>query len=472
MKSIFIILFSLLSIPIWSSGLNISNVSYNASSSELTFTIRWEYSWRTDASNYDGAYIFIKYRPNSSTWQHADISTATPLGNLYRVITSDNKGLLLRGTNANPLRVADFTVTFNDLAGDYYDFRVFGMEMVHIPTNVDYYVGDGVSTGRVHDGGDSSTPFLMTHAKSLGALECDESPGSYNAHFTCTDIPANFPKGQENFYVMKYHITQQQYIDFLNSLTRAQQDSMTHTDLSGSTISNVFVMTNRTTPFLGNGIACDPNIGNGPVTFYSDYNTSNPPNSHDDYQNAAMTNVTYKMVLAYLDWAAMRPISFLEYEKMCRGPLFPVANERSWGTKDKTSTGTVINQGTPEEALSDPFLSPGHYSTSARRVGYTVPSTGGTRPVSQASYYGVIGLGNNRSDIIIGKNGTSLLVNEYGDGILSTTGQANVTSWAPFTISSFSLKFSDNSLGTVSYIGTLQNSSSLTNTSFRGVRGF
>lgn len=467
MRFLLILLCTILYLPLWSSGLNISNVSFNESTSELSFTVEWEHSWRTDFDNYDGAYIFVKYKPNSSSWQHADIATASITGNLLRTITSDSKGILLRGSNSNTSRSANLTVTFSGLLGNYYDFRVFGMEMVHIPTNVDYYVGDGVSAGRIHDGGDDSMPFLMTHALSQGELICGSSPGSFDCSLSCVNVPADFPKGQEDVYVMKYHVTQQQYVDFLNTLTRTQQDSMTNEDLSGTTVANVFIMSESTTPAFGNGVSCDSDIGNGPITFYCDRNYANPPNSLDDSQNSSMNCLTYKMVLAYLDWAAMRPISYLEYEKMCRGPLYPVALEKSWGSAEFTYSGTVLNYGTAQETLADPFSSPGHVNSTANRVGYSVPSTGGTRPVSQASYYGVIGLGNNNSDLLVGKTGTSLLMNQYGDGLLSTTGKANVSSWSSFTNQDFYQKSPSDSVSRLVYPHTI----SISYTSFRGARG-
>jgi formylglycine-generating enzyme required for sulfatase activity len=35
-------------------------------------------------------------------------------------------------------------------------------------------------------------------------------------------------------------------------------------------------------------------------------------------------------VAAYLDWAALRPMTELEFEKVCRGPENRIAGEYAW----------------------------------------------------------------------------------------------------------------------------------------------
>jgi len=91
--------------------------------------------------------------------------------------------------------------------------------MVYIPTE-SFYLGDGASDRTFHKGDDPAVGLI-------GA-----------------DIPVSFPKGYSDFYCMKYQLTQGQYVDFLNCLPRAAQDLRTNTDLSGSSITNRYVMTN------------------------------------------------------------------------------------------------------------------------------------------------------------------------------------------------------------------------------------
>lgn len=83
-------IFTLIAITFLATSLNVkannillSNVVLNGQNttsqfSLINFDVSWENSWRTitNESNYDGAWIFAKFRKKSSnTWQHATIST-------------------------------------------------------------------------------------------------------------------------------------------------------------------------------------------------------------------------------------------------------------------------------------------------------------------------------------------------------------------------------------------------------------
>ena len=45
-----------------------------------------------------------------------------------------------------------------------------------------------------------------------------------------------------------------------------------------------------------------------------------------------MNYVSFTDGLAFTDWAALRPITELEYEKAARGPSEPIDAEFVWGT--------------------------------------------------------------------------------------------------------------------------------------------
>ena len=68
---------------------------------------------------------------------------------------------------------------------------------------------------------------------------------------------------------MKYDITQEQYVDFLNTLDRTQQDTSTGTNLaSGTAITNRYVMSSSSSMSYRNGIRCDATIpATGTITF-------------------------------------------------------------------------------------------------------------------------------------------------------------------------------------------------------------
>lgn len=118
---------------------------------------------------------------------------------------------------------------------------------------------------------------------------------------------------------MKYKITAQQYMDFLNCLTRTQQDARTQADLSGTTASNKYVMTNSATVQDRNPIACNVNIGTGPIEFYVDMDDTNAANSINDGANVVLNHMTPSDIIAYMDWSGLRPMTELEYEKNNKG---------------------------------------------------------------------------------------------------------------------------------------------------------
>ena len=55
-------------------------------------------------------------------------------------------------------------------------------------------------------------------------------------------------------------------------------------------------------------------------------------NDITDGQNLPCNFLSWMDLAAYLDWAALRPMTELEFEKICRGPNPPIAGEYVWGT--------------------------------------------------------------------------------------------------------------------------------------------
>jgi len=140
---------------------------------------------------------------------------------------------------------------------------------------------------------------------------------------------------------MKYEMSEGQYVDFLNCLTRAQQQPHVTSDISGDLVSNYYVMSGNPSLIHGNTIHC-PETGNGtidPIGFFS----SAPDRAcgfTDNYSTCA-----------FLDWCALRPMTCFEYEKSCRGAnIAPVGGEFAWGTNYASySLTTVENEGSENE---------------------------------------------------------------------------------------------------------------------------
>src|SRR6185503_17797427 len=99
---------------------------------------------------------------------------------------------------------------------------------------------------------------------------------------------------------MKYEITQDQYVAFLNVLDSVQATGLNIHPLN----------------VVRNGIIGSPSLG---------FRTTLPYVPADLY---------LPQLNSYLDWAALRPMTELEYEKACRGPVVPVHNEFPWGTPE------------------------------------------------------------------------------------------------------------------------------------------
>ena len=64
-----------------------------------------------------------------------------------------------------------------------------------------------------------------------------------------------------------------------------------------------------------------------------------------------MSNLNWADLAAYLDWSALRPMTELEFEKVCRGTMPRVAGEYPWGdtTINPFYSSTIENALQPTE---------------------------------------------------------------------------------------------------------------------------
>lgn len=428
-------------------NLQITNTSWDNSTNILSFDISWENSWR-DASGdyYDAVWVFVKYAPNGGPqWLHADIQPygATQLPFTVDAV-SDSKGVFIYRTQAGTGTIGpntiDIQVTEPSL-GPFPDFKVFGIEMVNVPEGP-YYLGGSVSGSEehFHRGDDVDEAFYVN---TSGALTYGTTSSDWRAVAIvgyATDIPATYPNGYDQFYAMKYPITAEQYVEFLNTLTFQQQNARTDSDLNALTTANHYVMSESGTPIGRNSIKADITSTAGyPFTFFCDLNNNGNPNEIDDGQNIVMNYVINTDYLAYCDWAALRPLTMLEHEKMCRGPLPPVQDERSWGTAGTTvAFGTnLTNPGQPDESHTQ-VGSPGLIILAACRVGLTATPTS-DRITSGAGYYGHLDLSAYTDNFYISAESTAFGLSYTGvpgDGELSPAGESNNPDW-PSTSAGF-----------------------------------
>jgi len=422
---------------------------------QVEFKILWNNSWRTSTAvplNWDAAWVFVKYKVDGDQfWRHAKISTAgyvEPTDCTIDVASDSTGAFIYRASDGSGSVLWDnvqlqWAYGANGVEDDaQVEIKIFAIEMVYIPAGP-FYIGDGeVETGRgqFHIT-DTEDPYLVS---SEGAIQCGTGNGylSANHAFASGEIPPAYPKGFNAYYCMKYEISQDQYREFLNTLTRTQQNYHTSTDISGTSVTNYFVMPNSTSPLGDNGIRCETSLpSSGSITFYMDLDNDGIFEEANDGHTHPANYLRWMDIAAYLDWAALRPITELEFEKACRGPKFPTPSEFPWGSsRIHAAQYTITDFGHPLEEISDPGVYKGNvlYSatkpstTSTLRCGIFAASAVNTnREETGAGYFGCMELAGNVHEQLVraGYNAGRSYTGLHGDGQLNTAGHADTDYW-------------------------------------------
>lgn len=438
----------------------------------IRFDLNWSNSWRTSSTpfNWDAAWIFVKYQINggglctpSITWNHATLSANSG----HHSVTTNN------GVPAAFSAAADGTGVFIQRSGDgtgdinwdqvllrwnygangvldacNVTIKVYAVEMVYIPQG-NFYIGDGASNNGQFESGVSGAPFLVTGEGALtlggggpGSIgnnnrAGETAPQDDFADATAVPLLAPFPKGWEDFYTMKYEITQEQYMEFLNVLTATQQ-----LQRHGATVVNRF-FTNGGAPANRNGVKCTTlPVGAVPGVYACDLNNNGVLNQSGDGQNIAIPALTAMDLLAYLDWSGLRPMTELELEKIGRGTLPAVLNEYAWGSASiyAVSYAALTNGGAGNELPNSPSTTLGNaaYITTANVAGIQGPMRAGifatatsTRVAAGASYYGVMEITGNVWELPVSVGGLSgrSFTGLHGNGAITPTGFADVDFW-------------------------------------------
>ena len=432
--------------PSFASDVSVGNIKthFQENICEVEFDLGWKNSWRTKTgpANWDAAWVFIKYRlPDetgkpSGNWRHATLSRSPER---YRVKnenlvppafapTPDGKGAFIYREKESQGEVNWQGVIFPwDIASDKIprnakpEIRVFALEMVYVPEGR-FFAGEGVSPGRIHAGGDSKSPFQVTPdppklANEPGGLWVDGTisrlPGGQPAPAPWDNpsgsLPAEFPTGYRAFYIMKYEISQGLYVGFLNTLTprQAQARFPTENEIKGAPV-------------------CPPPCRYTITVDGSGKYSAAAPSRANIWMN-------WEDSIAFADWAGLRPMTELEFEKACRGSGQPaVPGEYAWGTTKIVSlTGFegVDGSGTERAVPSDANTSFQRIIQGPIRIG--IFEGKGSRELSGASYYGVQDLSGNVVEmaVTIGNASGRRFTGNHGDGELSEQGFANVPLW-------------------------------------------
>jgi formylglycine-generating enzyme required for sulfatase activity len=419
----------------WANNISVTNVAWTtagAGLSDIQFDLSWENSWRAswteDAAtnvtasalpveNWDAAWVFLKYRvENGTAWQHATLSVSAG-DHVKPAEASLNVGLTDGGTKGIGVFVyrsatGDGAVNYQNVKlrwlhgvdgvanPEKADLEVEAIEMVYVAAGP-FKVGDGHSTlnSRFRAGATVSTPFLVDAAWDGpvdAGTDARKIADQANRLWALSSIAAgtlhnDFPTGYQAFYCMKYSITQGQYVDFLNKLTPQQAGYRAYT--AGA---------KRNTISVVGGV----------------YSASAP--------DRACNFLMASDLAAYACWAGLRPMTELEYEKACRGPLNPVLNEQAWGTTTVTAPSGL--QGV--DGSGSEYYTAGNSRFDAAgplRVGIFARAAT-TRALAGASYWGIMELSGNVSTFTAttGTTAGQTFRGLHGTGVLNASGGTTV----------------------------------------------
>jgi formylglycine-generating enzyme required for sulfatase activity len=387
---------------------------------DISWTDSWRASWQeagTDWTNWDAAWIFVKYHQEGEDgWSHATLSAKdtdhmAPDGATLNVGLTGKKGMgvfLYRSADGKG-SWANKRVKLKWLHKDdgvkkpaKVELSVHALEMVYVPQGRFYAGAPGGLAGVFVDGswkkGDAFIPFEMTSEAELqitnqpGCLSGTGSLGSpcgaAHSMGLFGSLSAEFPKGYGAFYCMKYETSQGEYTAFLNELPEAQAS-----------------LRYQRAKF-------NPKHAKRPGV--ATYTITNAPTGYVATSPASScTWIHWDDGAAYADWTGLRPMSELEYEKACRGPLKPVTNEYAWGT------GTTDDTELPGFAEVPPAPYPVGLCGTEERI-----RTGST-------YWGIAAMSGHLREITVSASHEDgrVFTAICGDGELTTNGLANVADW-------------------------------------------
>ena len=416
MKTKFLLftLFFLAAMQVKANNMLVKNVTTTGDNSanktiQVQFDMSWDNSWR-DGINWDAAWVFMKYKDTNGNWKHVQLNTtgfANGTGTANTIQVGNDK------VGAFVYRSAPGTGTFGattmQLQWNYglsgltsvtgLEIRVFAIEMVYVPQG-DFNVAKTFNNStqeNTHNNllvyrnftapGDNFivvnnqlSPTLTYNDGTSATIRIKGDAGIDTDNNGIVDN-SGYPAGYKAFYCYKFELTENQYADFLNTLTSTQQTTL---GVAGSNIS------------LNNG----------------QYFSSTP------YK--ACGNSTETRLLAYADWSGLRPITLLEFNKASYGPIKPEYYQSG-------CSGGIIIQGYPSWGSSSGGGCNYGVNQLLVNVGSFATATS-TRVESGASYYGVLDLTGNAHEPVVKMNYFNFQ-NTNGNGVLTTDGDADVSNW-------------------------------------------
>jgi len=311
------------------------------------------------------------------------------------------------------------------------DVKVFVLDMVYVPEGAFMVGAPGTERGSFTDGAwrdGPAIPFLIdqrwSDVPSEGGKARQVGPKAGQLWGTSDSarsaigpqgaLSNGFPTGYKAFYCMRYEVTRGQFADFLNTVSKA-------------TYANTF--------------AGDKAHAGGHFTPAGRYELSGVwPRLRPARPEQACNLLLWWDGAKFSAWAGLRPMTELEFEKACRGPLKPVPGEYAWGSAAIASAEyKVANEGQGSERIvaqlgtgagnaNYDFTMPATYGGRARggvsavagaplRAGIFATAES-DRLSAGASYWGILDLsGNAREQVItVGHEKGRLFMGTHGRG--------------------------------------------------------
>ncbi|MEO1518849.1 MAG: SUMF1/EgtB/PvdO family nonheme iron enzyme [Bacteroidota bacterium] len=415
--------------------------------------------WK-DVVNHSALHLFFKQSENASLVID-DIQLDTDL--FSSTLSADRRSAcIIPDGNKSEESCIDFQITFDR---KFSSVKAYSFEMVYIPTGK-FFLGGARSfedrnTINTSDGslgaplnaffksgqkGTFNGAFLVDSEDEIPIGDCDGCLRYLDAQIRGVNtfsgdgkglLAKEFPKGYNAFYQMRYELTEQEYCDFLNSLNPQQASQRIKPD-------EIFQGGSR------------QSYGNFIVMENGKYTTAKP--------DQPCSFLSWNDCLAFSDWAGMRIMTELEFEKSCRGFDTPKFREYAWGSSEidngffldkrlfDCETGSSCVDGNVHVNLlgfsnfkdvcgkngSDPtYIGCRNLS---EKMTYRGPLATGihskgkndlNRQNSGGGYFGSLDLsGNLREPVIpVGDTGSRTYIGSTGDGWIAEDGKANNTDW-------------------------------------------
>lgn len=443
------------------SNLNVSTVDTASGTISFTCDVTQDNSWRNN-NNFDAVWMFMKYSTDAGqTWSHASMFGygTNPAGfsagnNFALVVPNDGKGFFLQRTDFGAGSITVKNVKFvwnyaqdgvpaNIATAANTIHKAFGIEMVYVPQGA-FYAGDGNSSSdfRFKSGSSDNNPWYIqgenaistTNSASNGYFYQSTGATGENNSGDAFLVPASYPKGYAPFYLMKYELTEGQWVSFFNTLSTAAKlnRDITSANLGGKNSDGVVKR---------NTIAWDSTNPTLPAT------TLRP--------SRPVSFVSWPDVAAYAAWAGLRPITELEFEKAARGKdIGANADEFAWGSSSYTAIGTTDITPNQDEVGTETLNSAanlnrnslgfstgdgrsgGIASTQAGPVRVGIFAAGASNRISSgAGFYGNMELSGNLAEpvVTIGRTQGRQFLASHGTGALTSLsgyeGNAANTDW-------------------------------------------